>query len=239
MKCYRRLQPITALSFDLDDTLYSNRPIMQNAEKQMLIYFQEHFPQTAEQGEQACRQYWRQFRGKAIAKQPNLVHDVSALRLYSYTLAIKALGYSQQQSEQQAIAAFAHFIHHRSDFTFPQSSKLLLEKLATKYPIVAITNGNVNFEKLGLDKLFQQIYHPTVSIKSKPDSAMFTLACQYLAIKPQQLLHVGDCGKSDVLGALQANCQVAWLNKYDVGKKITVLPSVELSSLTQLNNLLM
>jgi len=211
---------------------------MQHAEKQMFIYFSEHFPQTAEQGEQACRRYWRQFRMQALSEQPNLVHDVSALRLHSYTLAIKALGYSVEQSNLLAQTAFAHFLHHRSDFDLPTSSRILLEKLATKYPLVAITNGNVNFEKLGLTKLFQQIYYPNTTIKRKPDNAMFTMASQQLAIKPQQLLHIGDCGKSDVLGALQAGCQVAWLNKYDVGHKISVLPTMELSSLEQLEILL-
>jgi putative hydrolase of the HAD superfamily len=238
MKFYRRLQPISALSFDLDDTLYSNRPIMLNAEKQMLNYFSEHFPQTTEQGEQACRHYWRKFRRQALSEQPNLVHDVSALRLQSYTLAISALGYSDEQSQQQAKKAFAHFLHHRSDFSLPTNSKALLETLASKYPLVAITNGNVNFEKLGLTELFQQIYYPSININRKPDSAMFNLACQQLMIKPQQLLHIGDCGKSDVLGAINAGCQVAWLNKYDVGHKISVLPTLELSSLEQLTHLL-
>ncbi len=238
MKFYRRLAPISALSFDLDDTLYSNRPIMVNAEKQMLSYFSEHFPQTAEQGEQACRRYWRQFRAQALSEQPNLVHDVSALRLHSYSLAIHALGYSIEQSKSLAKIAFAHFLHHRSDFSLPATSKILLEKLATKYPLVAITNGNVNFEKLGLTELFQHIYYPSIDINRKPDSAMFNLACQQLMIQPAQLLHIGDCGKSDVLGALQSGCQVAWLNKYDVGHKISVLPTLELSSLEQLTALL-
>jgi len=234
MKFYRRLQPITALSFDLDDTLYSNRPIMLNAENKMLAYFSEHFPQTAAQGEQACRQYWRGFRRQALHEQPQLVHDVTALRLHNYTLAIKALGYTNSQAQSKAQAAFKHFTHHRSDFTLPKASQHLLEKLAVKFPLIAITNGNVNFEKLGLTSLFQYIYNPGNGIKRKPDNAMFNRACQQLQIKPIQLLHVGDCGSSDILGALQAGCQAAWLNRYTVGKPISVLPQIELSTLDNL-----
>jgi len=238
MKFYRRLQSVAALSFDLDDTLYSNRPIMLNTEKQMLAYFSEHFPQTAEQGDQACRQYWRQFRQQALNEQPHLVHDVTALRLQNYKLAIKALGYSDSISQQKAHAAFDYFTHHRSDFTLPIASKNLLEKLALKFPLVAITNGNVNFEKLGLTSFFQQIYNPGNGIKRKPDSEMFHNACHQLQIKPAQLLHVGDCGNSDIVGALNAGCQAAWLNRYTVGKPISVLPHVELSSLDNLLYLL-
>jgi FMN hydrolase / 5-amino-6-(5-phospho-D-ribitylamino)uracil phosphatase len=234
MKFYRRLQPVSALSFDLDDTLYANRPIMVNTEQQMLSYFSENFPQTAEQGQQQGQHFWRQFRWQALAQQPQLSHDVSALRLYSYTLAFTALGYSVSQAKVHAQAAFEHFLAHRSNFSLPPKSKRLLAKLAEHFPLVAITNGNVNFEKLGLSALFQQIYYPGQGVKRKPASDMFHKACQQLTIRPAQLLHIGDCGKSDVLGALQAGCQVAWLNKYDVGKPISVLPHFELSNLDDL-----
>ena len=33
MQFYRRLSAIKAISFDLDDTLYNNRPVMQGIEK--------------------------------------------------------------------------------------------------------------------------------------------------------------------------------------------------------------
>jgi len=67
---------------------------------------------------------------------------------------------------------------------------------------------------------------------------MFNLASQKLAIKPSQLLHVGDCGRADIQGALRAGCQAAWLSCYDVGQPITALPHIELSNVTQLKQLL-
>jgi len=92
---------------------------------------------------------------------------------------------------------------------------------------------------LGISKYFQHIYHAGWQqdgqlLKQKPASDMFTLACQELAIKPQQLLHVGDCGRADIQGALIAGCQTAWLSCYDVGKPISVLPHIEISSPSQL-----
>ena len=39
MKVYRRLQSVKAISFDLDDTLYSNYPVMIAANKGMARYF--------------------------------------------------------------------------------------------------------------------------------------------------------------------------------------------------------
>ena len=235
MKFYRRLQPITAISFDLDDTLYANYPIMVNAEQKMLVYFSEHFPQTASQGEQACQQYWHKFRTQALTLDPLLVHDVTALRLESYYLAIKALGIESQLARQQAQDALAYFIGQRSDFSLPEKSKCLLALLKQYFPLVAITNGNVDFNKLGLKDYFQAIYYPGSGVKRKPSEDMFMQACQQLQINPSQLLHVGDCGHADIYGALQAGCQTAWLNRYSVGKAIKVLPHFEITTIEQLS----
>jgi len=234
MKFYRRLTPIKALSFDLDDTLYSNHPIMRETEQQMLSYFSEHFPQTTDQGDNAGKAFWRKHRAQALLEQPELIHDVTQLRLHNYQLAIKSLGYSAAESKLKTQAAFTHFTFHRSNFSLPDNSRQLLKKLAQHFPLVAITNGNVDFDKLGLRTFFQRIYTPGHGTKRKPHSDMFTQACQHLAIENQQLLHIGDCGSADVLGALQAGCQTAWFNKYDVGKPLSVLPHIELSRLEHL-----
>jgi len=234
MKFYRRLEPFRAISFDLDDTLYDNKPIMVNAEAKMLVYFKTHFPQTAINGDQACHYYWRKFRAKALALMPTLIHDVTVLRLKSYHLAIMALGIDNKLALEQAQKALTYFIEQRSDFKFPDESKQLLTLLSEFYPLVAITNGNVDFNKLDLQHYFQAIYHPGNGIERKPSTAMFLQASQQLSIKPQQLLHVGDCGHSDIYGALQAGCQAAWLNRYTVGKPIRVLPHFELTNIREL-----
>ena len=67
---------------------------------------------------------------------------------------------------------------------------------------------------------------------------MFDAACGKLLIKPEQLLHVGDCGRSDIQGAINAGCQTAWISCYDVGKPLTVLPHIELSDISELHHLL-
>jgi len=247
MKFYRRLTKIKAISFDLDDTLYSNRPVMLAINKKMIAYFAQlpvlkntisHQQLTRyEQGLGA--RFWFQFRTQAISKQPNLVHDVVQVRLVSYRLGLLALGLDIDTAEQEAQAALNYFIKLRSDFTVPKASHDLLTVLSNKYPLVAISNGNVDTKTLGIDHYFQHIYHAGDQtdgslLKQKPESDMFDKACAQLAIKPVELLHVGDCGRADIQGALMAGCQAAWLSYYDVGKPITVLPHIELTSLCQL-----
>ena len=247
MKVYRRLTKIQAISFDLDDTLYSNKPVMQAIEKKMIAYFADlaivkH--QATIQHKVLDLRFWYQFRRQAILKQPDLAHDVVQVRLVSYRLGFISLGLTTEFAERQARAALDYFIQLRSDFTVPEPSKILLGKLSEKYPLVAISNGNVDTKALGISHYFQHTYHAGwqddgTLLKQKPANDMFSVACQQLAIKPAQLLHVGDCGRADTQGALLAGCQTAWLTCYDVGKPITLLPHVELSKLSQLEKLLL
>jgi len=248
MKFYRRLSAIKAISFDLDDTLYGNKPIMLAIEKKMFAYFTDVFNSKQQGFIKADRsynpRYWSPFREQTINAQPDLAHDVVQVRLVTYRLGLAALGFSDNVAHIMAQAALDYFIGLRSDFVVPTTSKQLLAALSKKYPLVAISNGNVDTEALGISQYFQHVYHAGWQangqlLKQKPANDMFVLACQELAIKPKHLLHVGDCGRADIQGALQAGCQAAWLSCYDVGKPISVLPHLELDRLSQLEQLLL
>jgi len=246
MKFYRRLSSIKAISFDLDDNLYSNKPVMLAIEKKMIAYFAKVLAEKLQnlpiEHKGFSQHYWFDFRKLAIKNQPDLRHDVVRIRLVTYQLGLMSLGFSEKVALQMAQAALDYFISLRSDFTVPQSSKNLLASLSKRYPLVAISNGNVDTKAIGIDHYFQHTYHAgwqsdNTLLKQKPASDMFLLACQKLAIKPSQLLHVGDCGRADIQGALLAGCQAAWLSCYDVGKPISVLPHIELSEINQLEQL--
>ncbi|MDP7592890.1 MAG: HAD-IA family hydrolase [Litorilituus sp.] len=247
MKFYRRLSPIKAISFDLDDNLYSNKPIMVAIEKKMIAYFSQTLGDKLhtlpKNHDGFTHKFWFYFRKQAITKQPELKHDVVRIRFVAYQLGIEALGYSPQTAANMAQAALDYFICLRSGFSVPESSIRLLSQLSQCFPLVAISNGNVDTKALGIDQFFQYIYHAGWQkngelLRQKPAADMFELACKQLAIEPKQLLHVGDCGQSDIQGALNAGCQAAWLSCYDVGKPINILPHIELSQISQLNELL-
>jgi len=250
MQFYRRLTQIKAISFDLDDTLYSNKPVMQGIEKKMVAYFSQltilkHSLNNcmSDHSKLLDGHFWSHFRRQAILKQPDVAHDVVQARLVSYQLGFKSLGLAENVARQQAQAAVDYFIELRSDFTVPEQSTKLLANLSENYALIAISNGNVDTKALGISQYFQHIYHAGWQtngslLKQKPASDMFALACQQLAIKPSELLHVGDCGYADIQGALLAGCQAAWLPCYYVGKPIKVLPHIELNELSLLEQLL-
>ncbi len=246
MKFYRRLSPIKAISFDLDDTLYSNGPVMAAIEQKMVAYFAKLLPEHSQVFDTT---FWFAFKKQAIKQHNDLAHDVVIVRYESYRLGLLALGKNDAFADKHAKAALDYFIALRSDFSVPEQSIQLLECLSKRYPLAAISNGNVDTNTLGISKYFQQIYHAGYQqregvevvksslLKHKPAQDMFAVVCQNLAIEPHELLHVGDCGNADIFGALTAGCQTAYLPKYGVGKALKQLPHIELACVSDLTRL--
>lgn len=234
MQCYRRLTQFKALSFDLDDTLYSNHQVMQQAYAQMYCYFTEHQPELA----QFKWAQWREYRHQALVQQPDLRHNVTAWRCASYTIAYSKLGFNAEQALAKAEHATAFFLLQRSNFQVAASTLSWLAQLAKRWPLVAISNGNVDVNRIGIAPYFNAVYQANGENLCKPYPDMFHKACKHLSIKPSQLLHIGDCGHSDVFGAINAGCQAVLYQQYQVGKPLKVLPHVQISQLTELDSML-
>lgn len=240
MRFYRRLHPFHAMSFDLDDTLYSNHPIMIATDKKMVAFFKGIFSDfgVASDLYPFNIKFWWPFRQQALLQSPELKHDVGLLREQSYYLGALSLGLSSTQAKTITAAALKHFVEQRSNFSLPQKTHDLLAFLQSKMPLVAITNGNVDTHRIDIAKYFSAHFNASVDNKLKPDRDMFDKTCTVLAISPAQLLHVGDCGKNDVFGAINAGCQTAWLNQYHVGKPLKILPTLALDNIQQLTDII-
>ncbi len=245
MQVYRRLTAIKAISFDLDDTLYNNLPVMLAIEPKMQRYFADKFAALLPQLSATFdRHFWAPYRHQALQVDHNIGHDVAQLRFETYRLGFLAHNINAEQAVIEARAGLAHFVTLRSDFRVPAQSHHVLLTLQKKFPLVAISNGNVDTSVLGLEHYFDHIYHAGFQhsantksaqlFKQKPANDMFNLAAKALSINPKQLLHVGDCGLADVYGALSAGCQTAWLPKYGVGKSLRQMPHIELADIEEL-----
>jgi len=234
MKFYRRLKAVKAISFDLDDTLYSNREQMIAADVAMNKHFNDVLTQHGLPAQDYSAKFWWPYRQAVVKQTPALKHDVTKVREVVYDYGLKKLGLADETAARLAKQGLAYFLEQRSNFTVGQDTLNFLAQLAEKFPLVAITNGNVDVQRVGLAPYFTHIFLAGDGNLQKPDSDMFNQACQLLDISPHKLLHVGDCGHADIFGAMRAGCQSAWLNKYDVGKPLKVLPNLEISSVEQL-----
>ncbi|KXF82503.1 5-amino-6-(5-phospho-D-ribitylamino)uracil phosphatase YigB [Enterovibrio coralii] len=237
MKFYRRWQPVQAMTFDLDDTLYDNRTVILRAEQLLLDWLQARCPEMSafDWAE------WQAMRLQVIERDVSLVGFVTDIRRAQITLAAGRCGMDAINAKQFADEAVAFFLHERSNFSVPQDAFDTLSALAEDYPLIAITNGNVDSERLGLSPYFQQVFAAGPDGAAKPDGALFIKAQQALGLPVSQILHVGDHLKSDVRGAKLAGFKACWFN--DTKKPLTkqrhasILPDVEISHIGQLLSL--
>jgi HAD superfamily hydrolase (TIGR01549 family) len=233
MRFYKALLPFKAISFDLDDTLYNNGPVIEQAELAMQKKLRQLLPQLG----LIDPDFWWLKRKELALLNPDVRHDVSRWRLLSLEQGLTELGIRRCEAAEIAELAFAAFYKARSNLTVPQSSHQLLKALAERYPLVAITNGNADLELLQIRPYFQHSYRAGPGGQMKPFPDMFLRACQQLAIQPRQLLHIGDNSKADVQGALNAGCQAVWLRQ-QTDNQTLLLPHLQIDSLQQLTALL-
>ncbi|WP_334020947.1 HAD-IA family hydrolase [Alteromonas sp. S015] len=244
MQFFRPMKRVEAMTFDLDDTLYNNEPIIRRAEQALQTHIAEHHPQAAK----LTSLDWLQLKRAAIAKDARLASDMGQLRRVVLTAALSGTPANQVSivpSEDTALRAavdgcFNCFYNARSDFALARNVHHTLDKLSQHLPLVGITNGNVNAQKVGLDRYFMTILHASVERPMKPAVNMFNEAVSLLKVEPAHILHVGDNIIKDVLGAVNAGYQSAWFacnRPMELAlEPVSVLPHVQLNMLEELTH---
>ncbi len=234
MHIYRNISKIQALSFDLDDTLYDNHPVIARLEREMARWLKEHHPASII----ITDQDWQNLKQQVLKAQPELQHNVTLWRQTQIEHGLRSLGYSDHQALVSSKEAIKHVLWLRNQIKIPEETLRILSQLQARYPLIAITNGNVNPAAIGLGTYFSHIFKAGLDGRSKPYADMFQLASKTLNLPYNRILHIGDHLNSDVLGANQSGLQSCWLNVSGQTMlqqtEAKSLPSIEITTLKEL-----
>ncbi|MBZ4231730.1 HAD family hydrolase, partial [Mycobacterium tuberculosis] len=74
-----------------------------------------------------------------------------------------------------------------------------------------MTNGNADLRLTGGGECFRATLSAQAFGVAKPEPGIFHAAAQALDVQPAELLHVGDDYHLDIVGALNAGLQAAWV----------------------------
>ena len=228
----RALSPVSVLSFDLDDTLYNNHPIIKSA-----LQAQADYLETLEQWPVDSMSYWLKCRDNALKQDATLIDDVTRWRQAALLYAMTNLGFDKETAQQHAYGAYQAFADARSQITVANDVLELLASLNKQYRLIAITNGNVEVEKFNLNGMFELVLQAGPHGKAKPHSALFDTAAAKLNIPHSEILHIGDSLDTDVQGANNAGCQSVWLNNQETQYKYKGLADIEISNILALRHL--
>lgn len=235
---YKKLKPIQAITFDLDDTLYENTSVIIKAERALITFMLEQYPIS----KHLDQSFWRSQQMTHILANPSLKNDVSKLRRLSLESGFIELGLVGEELRIATEECFEHFYFQRSNFSLNRNTYSLLKTLSNRLPLVAITNGNVDLQQIGIEEYFCGNFKASVDLPMKPHKAMFDAAQSHLNIPHENIIHVGDNLQKDIYGALKAGFQSAWYaedRRMNIrNEKVQILPHVQLSQLTQLLDLI-
>ncbi len=205
MKPYRQIRLIT---FDLDDTLWPVAPVIVRAEHRMRDFLDAHAPEVN-------RRYDRDglaaLRESILTAEPALVHDISTLRHRVVEAALASCGYAD--AGELASGAFAAFLDARHDIEYFEDALDTLGHLSHHYTLGALSNGNADVARLGLDRYFS--FHLSASSvgRRKPEPAMFERALQQAGVGADAAVHVGDHAHDDIRGAHEVGMATVWINR--------------------------
>lgn len=195
---------VHALTLDLDDTLWPIWPTIAKAEAGLHEWLGRHAPATAGRHTPATL---RQVRDAVARERPDWAHDLSAIRLESLRRALRECGDDPALADE----AFHVFFEMRHQVELFDDVVDALGRLAARFPVVALTNGNADLERVGIARWFSGSLSARSFGVGKPDPRIFHAACGQLGRDPGEVLHIGDDLDLDVHGALGAGLQAAWV----------------------------
>lgn len=201
---------IRLVTFDLDNTLWAVDAVIRRAESALHDWLDQRVPEFKQLPADSHRAIAR----SVVAADPGIVHDISRQRETVLRETFEQCGYHPTRAARLAADAFAEFMdwRHRVQF-FPAAIDVLAE-LAGSYTLAALTNGNANFARLGLDRYFAFGYCAAEVGAKKPDPAMFERAMAHAGVNPCEAVHVGDHAVDDVQGAAAVGMATIWVNLF-------------------------
>ena len=194
------------LSFDLDDTLWPVEPLMLAAETEMQSWIMDKHPQIMEGHD---RDSLRRLRAALAQRFPERAHDMTFLRHRMLSELFAAAG----KSEAHADEAFEVFFSARNRVTLYDEVAAALVRLRARYRLFALSNGNADLKRCGIGQWFDGHVTAISAGAPKPERRIFERLIAEAGVEANQILHIGDDPQLDVVGAMQAGLQAAWLNR--------------------------
>lgn len=200
---------IRVITFDLDNTLWDVDPVLLKAEAAQREWLLAHRPGAIDDYDH--QRLW-EFKQSVWRRHPGLLHDVSGMRRQMLLELQVAAGYTEADATSGAESAFTVFLEQRQRIELYTDALEVLEKLAERYTLGALTNGNADVFKTDAAEYFDFAFLAEQVGASKPAPDMFLAAMEASGVDAREIIHVGDNPEHDVAGASAMGMATIWIN---------------------------
>ena len=220
---------IRAISLDLDDTLWPIGPVIERVERSVDAWLRANCPEVAAAWP---IESMRALRDEVASEHPELAHDFGAQRRMTLRRAFAPFELGDDWIER----TYAVYVQVRNEVECYADTGAALTRMAARFPLVSISNGTAELDRIGLDGYFRFSVSASQMGVAKPAADIFHHACERLGIAPEHVLHVGDDPLADVVGARDAGMRTVWLNRQAAAWQHEVRPDLEMADLDALAN---
>ena len=200
---------IKLITFDLDNTLWEVMPVIMRAEQTMRAWLEQRVPTYPTT---ITSQKMSELRQAALAENPQLIYNISDMRLFLLERALILCGEKTGSAGELAQEAFEIFMQGRNAVTLYPGAEAMLKELSSRYRLAALTNGNADISVMPINRYFEFSMSPEKVQARKPSKEIFTATLQIAKCSADEVIHVGDNLLEDVDGAVAAGWQAVWAN---------------------------
>lgn len=218
------MDAIQAICFDLDETLWPSKAVLQAAENALYAWLGQHYPRITAHYSQAELRERRHALGR---REPHLQADLTQLRQRCLQELAEEFGYPARLAQD----GFAVFINIRNRVQPFADVPPALARLGQHFRLCTLTNGNADVRQTRIGDAFELCFSSIQAGVAKPHPDVFHQLCAELQLAPQQILHIGDDSRNDVLGPQAIGMPSLWLNRSGQSWPETAPPPVTVKDL--------
>jgi len=222
--------PVTAVSFDADDTLWDFEFVMRRALAHVLEELRRALPGPATDA--LTVEAMIEIRDRVAAARRGQGARLTDIRQEAFAETVRVCGHGSDELAAHLTAVY--FTRRYEDVRLYPDVLPTLDALGPRYVLGLVSNGNSYPERCGLQGRFRFAIFAEDHGAEKPDPALFRVALRQVGCGPGQMLHVGDSLGNDVLGARRAGVRAVWLNRSGAANGTDIRPDAEIRSLAEL-----
>ena len=225
---------ISAISFDGDMTLWDFQKVMRHSLNKALAELRRLVP--TQRARNLSVDEMIAIRNRVEEAEQGRTWNHEELRRLAFERTLESLG---NPDRDLAVHLNAIYLKHRfEDIELYPDVVPALDALAPHFKLGLLSNGNSYPERCGLEGRFAfVVFSQDVRVR-KPDRRIFEIAAREAGCPLDELLHVGDSLENDVAGANEAGALTVWLNRESRTNDTGIRAGYEISSLTDLPEIL-
>ena len=196
---------IRVIAFDLDDTLWDVGPVITRAESILAKWLEKEIPGYSHEPFKLMP-----IRERLLKEDPTLSHRLTAFRQRLIEASLLSL-VDKKSAAFHAEAAMEVFLVARNEVHFFEGAHATLRYLSQSFQLGAITNGNADIYRLGLNDYFSFAFSAEQVGAPKPAPDLFHAALAHTGCEPSQMVYVGDDPIKDVDAANELGLHTIWM----------------------------